>query len=154
MGAGTRCSAPCSFSLSSVSTFLGGDAWSFGLGNAWSLWVLSDFLSHLQHGWGQLSVCASCRSQLQFSLHPFFIFPTGVVLARLECRVSSHSGRPVCGSLHVASPHLQQCDRMWKSDLNKGLACLPINLSLVWGATEEGGSLSLRWRLGEKWSSP
>lgn len=28
----------------------------------------------------------------------------------------------MCGSLHVVSPHLQQCDRMWKSDLNKGLA--------------------------------
>lgn len=59
----------------------------------------------------------------------------------------------MCGSLHVASPHLQQCDRMWKSDLNKGLVCLPRNLSLVWGATEEGGSLSLRWRLGVKWGS-
>lgn len=53
----------------------------------------------------------------------------------------------------VVSPHVQQCDRMWKSDLNKGLVCLPRNLSLVWGATEEGGSLSLRWRLGGKWGS-
>lgn len=47
------------------------------------------------------------------------------------------------GSLHMASPYQQQCGRTWKSDLNKGLVCLPRNLSLVWGVADEGVSLSL-----------
>lgn len=37
-------------------------------------------------------------------------------------------GGLVCVSLQVASPRPQQCDRMWKSDLNKGLVCPSINL--------------------------